>query len=90
MACPTCDHTMQAIVAGDMAAFWWCPRCGTVRSFRSGGRVADSVPRLVEHVRSIERDEWASVAHGTELDTSAILSITESAGVGLIGEQRDV
>ena len=28
MACPTCDHTMQRFDSG----YFWCPRCGTLKS----------------------------------------------------------
>jgi Zn-finger nucleic acid-binding protein len=45
MACPTCDHTMQAVDLSGV--FHWCPRCGTLKSTRNW----TDVPKLVERVR---------------------------------------
>ena len=44
MACPTCDHTMSALVAG----WWWCERCGTVLRDESV-----YLPKLVLRVRQL-------------------------------------
>ena len=45
MACPTCDHTMQAVAysLGTQSVFW-CPRCGTLKN--QTGEV--SLPRWIQ------------------------------------------
>ncbi len=45
MTCPTCDHTMHGIMAGN----FWCPRCGTVKYGD-----ATYTPMLVDRCRLFE------------------------------------
>ncbi len=51
MPCPTCSHTMQEVAIRGSLAFWWCPRCGTLRS-TGGGNIRDERPMLVERLRA--------------------------------------
>ncbi len=58
MACVTCGHTMQRInTRGTTSAWFWCPRCGTIREEVTGAAPDDSVPKLVERCREFE-DLW--------------------------------
>ena len=58
MSCPTCDHTMHSL--GTAPRYFWCPRCGTIKSCE-----ADiAAPALVDRCRrlrdlSAERPELA-------------------------------
>lgn len=59
MACPTCDHTMEALPASSQAdetTTFLCPRCGTVKidGFRGDGSIV-YVPKLVERCREFVR-----------------------------------
>lgn len=47
MSCPTCDKTMQCVVA----SIFWCPTCGTLYPTRD---TVPSVPALVERCRLFE------------------------------------
>ena len=62
MACPTCDHTMETILAIDDCRRHWCPRCGTIRTvfftLNGGDTVEDYVPKLVERCREFEPCLW--------------------------------
>lgn len=50
MACFICDHTMQhAATAGKKDPFYWCPRCGSIKSFAK--TVPEESPRLVSRVK---------------------------------------
>ncbi len=58
MACPTCSHTMQAVVAE--RGIFWCPRCGTLKM--ESARYGIEPPKLVECLRSFAR----SISSGVE------------------------
>lgn len=53
MACPTCDHSMEACGQNDRGDnFFHCPRCGTLK-IDAFGQHGDKlyVPKLVERCR---------------------------------------
>jgi hypothetical protein len=55
MACPTCEHTMQNLGVPE-ARYFWCPRCGTVRSVAPDGFENVSTPLLVGRCRRFEEE----------------------------------
>lgn len=86
MSCPTCGHTMQNMGG----AFFWCPRCGTVkerwgpgtRTLEQAVEVDDAaalyVPDLVQRCR-----DFASLMHLIEAHetTRSIIGYWQSRGI---------
>jgi len=69
MACPTCDHTMQAIpvtkgASVSCSSTFWCPRCGTLKA---SGAADSETPTLVGRVRGFiqrldeDEDEFETI-----------------------------
>lgn len=60
MSCPTCGHTMQSLGMMEMSAirYFWCPRCGTLKSERCGHDFIES-PKLVERCREFGKNHLA-------------------------------
>jgi hypothetical protein len=57
MSCPTCDHTMQRLNE-HWPAYYYCPRCGTLRTVQIGLLSPDdvAVPKLVTRCQEFQRD----------------------------------
>jgi len=51
MACPICDHTMQAIAK----RCFWCPRCGTIKLDHEGEMPDIEAPRIVRVLQSVDK-----------------------------------
>jgi hypothetical protein len=60
MSCPTCDHTMESIgVTAEGLRYFWCPRCGTLRSkngMAETGHDEITHPKLVDRCRGFVAD----------------------------------
>ena len=80
MACPTCDHTMshlgETVDGPYRRVFWWCPRCGTIRTDSAGA--FDDVPKLVNSCREFAAN--MKDYHATMLEYRRV-GITESINV---------
>ncbi len=55
MACETCDHTVQKLGNHDNPSFFWCPRCGTLKTTCSTSPKSHEfdAPTIVEKTRSL-------------------------------------
>lgn len=58
MPCPSCSHTMHKLGGdGHTKGWYWCPRCGTVRSREhippNAPTEHDDVPLLAQRVRTL-------------------------------------
>jgi len=73
MACPTCDHTMSGLGS----AWYWCPRCGTLRH-ALGDLSNDEAPKLVGRVRDLVSIEGTPEVSATLYDVSRRLGIFEA------------
>lgn len=74
MACPVCTHTMQEL--GN--AWFWCPRCGTVKNTASPERLNDiDIPKGVEQARNWLLQRSVSEEHAREVLSYLLLSPDE-------------
>jgi Zn finger protein HypA/HybF involved in hydrogenase expression len=79
VACINCDHTMQGIARDSGIVFFWCPRCGTIKSESSSGESWDAPIYFAEFWQQASAGELAvSIVNGrsnlSELADKAIES----------------
>jgi ssDNA-binding Zn-finger/Zn-ribbon topoisomerase 1 len=54
MACPTCSHTMVHLTSAHGMKFYWCSRCGTLKTVCAAGHEDVSTAALVSRVKDLE------------------------------------
>lgn len=78
MSCPTCSHTLIHLTSAHGMKFYWCPRCGTLKTECAAGHDDVSTPTLVERCRTFEEADLRTGDFPPFLHAWAKLGIHES------------
>ena len=77
MSCPTCDHTMHQMGCRSTdLPFFWCPRCGTIKTCDA----VVGVPVLIDRCRKFQ-DEALGDSPVASTKTWFTLGIPESINI---------